>query len=144
MSRLIEPVPVKGSLRAGERDKKKKAQDYGERVAKYVPAEVIAAYLALLPVIIQGTSADTSERTVFLAVIFGMGVLFTPLYLWRFPGEKAVKKFQLVISTVAFLAWSYSIPEGLFDDIGIYNRLAAAIVLAFFTLASGLFAPTKE
>jgi cation transport ATPase len=144
MSRLIEPVPAKGSLRAGERDGKEKAQDYGERVAKYVPAEVIAAYLALLPVIIQGTSADSSERTVFLAVIFCGGVLFTPLYLWRFPGEKAVKRFQLVISTAAFLAWSYSIPEGLFDDIGIYNRVAAALILAFFTLASGLFAPTKE
>jgi hypothetical protein len=144
MSRLIEPVPVKGSLRGGERDKKDKAQDYGERVAKYVPAEVIAAYLALLPVVIQGTSADTSERTIFLAVIFGMGVVFTPLYLWRFPGEKKVKQFQLVISTLAFLAWTYSIPEGLFDDIGVYNRVGAAILLSVFTLASGLFVPTKD
>jgi hypothetical protein len=144
VSRLIEPVPVKGSLRAEQRDKKEKAQSYAERVAKYVPAEVIAAYLALLPVVIQGTSTDSDERTVFLAVIFGVGIIFTPLYLWRFPGESAVKKYQLVISSLAFLAWSYSIPEGLFDDIGIYNRVAAAIILAVFTLASGLFAPTKE
>ncbi len=143
MPRLISPVPGGGRLIAGGHDGKKK-EEYGERVAKYVPAEVIAAYLALLPLVIAGSSAGSSRRTVLLAVILGIGVVFTPLYLWRFPAEKNVKKFQLVISTLAFVVWSYSIPEGLFDDIGIYDQVVAPIALVVFTLASGLFAPTKE
>jgi hypothetical protein len=143
MSRLVKPVPAKGDLKA-DRSKTQKAQDYGERVAKYVPAEVIAAYLALLPVVIQGTTADTTERTVFLAIIFAIGLIFTPAYLWRYPGEKSVKKLQIGVSTAAFVIWAYSIPEGLFDDVDIYNRVAAAILLAVFTLVSGLFTPTKE
>lgn len=143
MSRLIAPRPRGGTLLAGE-SKKEKALNYGERVAKYVPAEVIAAYLTLLPVILDGTDADTGRRTFFLALIFGLGIIFTPLYLWRFPGEKKVKWFQCALSTFAFAVWTYSIEGGLFDDLGIYDRVMAPILLVIFTLASGLIAPTEE
>lgn len=140
MSRLIERVQGRPKLFAegGEG-----AKEYGERIAKYVPSEIIAAYLALLPVVLAGTDADTTKRTVLLAVILAVGLVFTPLYLRRFEGSSKVKKYHLVISTAAFLVWSYSIQGGLFDDVGIYDHVVAAILLTIFTLASGLFAPTE-
>ncbi len=141
MSRLIEPAPAGNKLFAGE-GKGEQAQEYGERVAKYVPAEIIAAYLTLLPLVLSGTDPDTGRRTAYLAIILSIGVIFTPLYLWRFPGTKRIKVFHLIISTLAFVVWAYSIPEGLFGDVGIYDRVGAAILLVVFTLASGLFAPS--
>lgn len=142
MSRLIEPVPRGGRLFAAGATTSEKTNSYLERVAKYVPAETIAAYLTLLPIVVSGTTADTTSRKVWLAVIFTIGVVFTPLYLWRFPGDLKVKWYHLVISTIAFIVWTYSIRGGLFDDLGIYSTVGAAVSLVVFTLASGLFAPT--
>lgn len=141
MGRLIDPIPRGARLFSGG-DKGEKTQEYLERVAKYVPAEVIAAYLALLPVVLSATDPDTTRRTIWLAVIFGLGVVFTPLYLWRFPGASSVKWFHFVVSTTAFVIWVYSIRGGLFDDVGGYDTVGAAVSLAAFTLLSGLLAPT--
>jgi len=118
------------------------ARAYGERVAKYVPAEVIAAYLTALPIVISGTPAHSTRRTVWLGLIFAFGIIFTPLYVWRFPSETEVKVYHYVLSTAAFVIWSYSIRGGFLDDRGLYDAVGAALILIVFTLISGLFAPT--
>jgi len=143
MARLIDPVPREGRLFAGDSNREK-SQEWAERVAKYVPAEVIAAYLALWGIVLSGTEADTDRRTILLGVIFGIGVIFTPLYLWRFPGDLEVKKFHVVLSTLAFVLWCYSIRGGFLDDIGLYDSVVASILLVTFSLASGFAAPTER
>lgn len=144
MSRLIDPVPRDGGrLFAGE-DKKEKGQEFGERVAKYVPAEIIATYLTLLSFVLAGTDADSDRRILFLGIIFLVGLIFTPLYIRSLPGITKVKRYHYFLSTAAFVFWAYSIPGGFFDDLGIYDQVAAAILLAIFTLASGLTAPTEK
>jgi hypothetical protein len=143
VARLIDPRPRGGALFAGT-STGDKAQDYAERVAKYVPAEVIAAYLTLLPIVLAQSDADTARRTNLLALIFFLGVVFTPLYLWRFPGELKVKWFHLVLSTAAFALWTYSIRGGWLEDVGLYDNVVAPILLVAFTLASGLIAPTES
>jgi hypothetical protein len=147
MARLVKPGPTglevfkvsgggKGAASGGK-------AEYAERIAKYVPAEVIAAYLTLLPIVLGGSDPDTHRRTILLAVIFGLGVLFTPAYLWRFRAQGNAKLYHFVISTLAFVIWAYSIPEGLFDDVGAYDKVIAPILLVVFTLVSGLFAPDQ-
>ena len=143
MARSIDPIPRGGKLFAG-RPASENAQEYAERFAKYVPAEVIAAYLTLLPIVVSGTDPDTHRRTLLLGVIFGLGVVFTPLYLWRFPGDRRVKQYHFVLSTTAFVLWSYSIRGGFLEDIGAYDPVLAPILLVTFTLASGLAAPTAR
>jgi hypothetical protein len=143
MARLIDPVPRGGGLLSGEHTREK-AQAYGERVAKYVPAEIIAAYLALLSIILSNTQANTDRRTIWLTVIFGVGTVLTPIYLWRFPGDVIIKRYHLVLSTAAFVIWVYSIRGGMFDDLGLYEPIAAPALLVIFTLVSGLIAPTAR
>lgn len=143
MARLIDPVPRGGKLFAGD-NKGDAARDYAERVAKYVPAEIIAAYLALLPIVVSGTDPDTTRRTMLLGLIFAIGVIFTPLYVWRFPAQTTVKTYHVVLSTLSFVLWSYSIRGGFLEDIGWYDAVLAPILLTVFTLASGLLAPTEE
>lgn len=44
MSRLVKPATRGAKMFSGS-NKGEAAQEYGERVAKYVPGEIIAAYL---------------------------------------------------------------------------------------------------
>ena len=114
---------------------------YAERVAKYVPAEVLAGYVALLRIF-----ADARPHWHIGA--FVACLLLTPLYLWKvgLPGEP--KALHLLISMVAFVVWSYSIggDQGLFgaEVMHIYEPSVAAGGMVFFTLVSGLFAPRPK
>jgi hypothetical protein len=141
MSRLVEGKQPAASAYAG-RSGKQAAADYGERVAKYVPAEIIAAYLALLPIVLGDAADGTTKRTTLLAIVFGACLVLTPLYLSRFVEAGKPKWMHLIVSTVAFVVWAYAI-GGFFTDIGWYDKAAAAILITFFSLVSGLFVPTQ-
>lgn len=142
MSRLVRGKRPGASAFAG-RPRGEAAREYGERVAKYVPAEIIAVYLTLTPVILSGTDDGTTRRTVLLAVVLGVGVVLTPVYLLRFAEEGAPKVLHLVIATIAFVVWAYGI-GGFFTDIGWYDAVVAAVVVGLFSLVSGAFVPTQE
>jgi hypothetical protein len=106
-----------------------------------VPAEVVAAYLALLPIVNAATAAGSHERTLLLAfVLFGCGAI-TPFYLARVADPKKPKRMHMVIGTVGMFVWAYSI-GGWFTAIGAYKAGLAAILVTFFSLLSGLFVPT--
>jgi hypothetical protein len=110
-------------------------------VASYVPAEILAAYLTLLPIVLGQTKSGT-ERTSLLAVIlFGL-VIINVFYLIKIrdPGQQRPWT-QIVVSTVAYLVWTYSITGGFWSVIGIYQSALAAIFMVFFSLISGAFIP---
>lgn len=138
MSRLIEPKSKGAKLLSNEGP----GDGIPQRVAKYVPAEIIAVYLFLLPIVINGTDAGSNKREVLLAVIFVICLIATPFYFWRFRDvTKKVRWYHVVISTFALLVWVYSIPGGFFDAAGAYDSIAAAILMAVFSLISGFIAP---
>lgn len=142
MGRLVDPKPASGRLFASDAPQDA-VKEYLERVARYVPAEIIAAYLTGLPVISGSTDPDTTLRTTLYAVLFVGCLLLTPFY-FRFmarPGQP--KRLQMLVSAIAFCVWAYSL-QGLFEDIGIYQEAVAALALIFFSLISGLVAPTEE
>ena len=70
MARLVTPRPAAGGLFASGAPSDA-VKEYFERVAKYVPAEIIAAYLTALPVITGTTDEDSGLRTGLYAVLFG-------------------------------------------------------------------------
>jgi hypothetical protein len=53
MSRLVQAQPRGAKAFGGDKDHDVK--DYLDRVAKYVPSEILTAYLTLLPVVIGTT-----------------------------------------------------------------------------------------
>lgn len=138
MSRLVEPRSKGAKLFSDEGP----GDGIPQRVAKYVPAEIIAVYLFLLPIVINGTDAGSSKREVLLAVIFAICLIATPLYFWRFRDvSKKVRWYHVVLSTFALVVWVYSIPGGFFDAVGGYDSIAAAIIMAVFSLVSGFAGP---
>jgi len=138
MSRLVPPSQRGAKAFSGNRAKDVK--DYLDRVARYVPAEILAAYLTLLPIVVGTTGDRPNVRIGLLAVIlFGLGLINVP-YLLRAapPGEP--KRKHIIVSTVAYLAWTYSI-GGFWTSLGLYHEAVAAILIVFVSLGSGLVIP---
>lgn len=119
---------------------------YGDRVAKYIPAETLTAYVS-----IQALSGDKAPEPegwwlpVFIALIVA-----TVLYV-RLLGKRSEKPWgmQAVIGVVAFILWSYALhdddkfsPWSVIDKIG-HDSFLAGILLILFTLFAGLIQPKK-
>jgi hypothetical protein len=142
MPRLVDAKPAGANAFSGGADGQNPAQDYLERVAKYVPAEVIAAYLAVVPIITATTDGGTL-RTTLHAIIFAACLILTPLYLSFMAQAGQPKRIHMLIGATAFLVWGYSITGGFFADVHWYQAGIAVVVLIIFSLASGLIAPTQ-
>lgn len=118
------------------------ANEYGERVAKYIPAEVLAAYVAILNLLATMTDpAEATQRRWACAGAFVLGVAGTWLWLRRFPAQAEDLNRHIAVAVVAFIVWAYAFPLGLFAELGWYQPAFAGIALIVFSLASGLIKP---
>lgn len=78
---------------------------YLERIAKLIPAELVAAYIAIAGLV---TAADNPNMWLGLSII-SIAIL-VPLYLYFFQDVRSV--FQLIISEISFWIWAGNIsPE---------------------------------
>jgi hypothetical protein len=143
--RLVKPRSSSSQVAASRTEvaDRDPVKEYLERVAKYVPAEIIAAYLTLLPIVAGTTDEDTTMRTRLYFIILVGSVVLTPLYFRFMANATQPKRLQMLVSTIAFVIWAYSL-GGWFADQDIYHEGVAAILLVFFTLISGLVAPKSE
>lgn len=110
-----------------------RADEYTDRLVKYIPAEVVAAYVAvqgIVQVAADATLARTLHWIAFVALL-----LMTPLYLWRI--QRVEKAGQLVISSAAFLVWVFAI-GGPFDDLIPNARLIGAVAVPLYTLLAAI------
>ena|SRR5713226_5867000 len=149
MSRFVEPqTPATEDERAAA---SATGDDYAARVAKYVPAEIVAAYVAILAVLDPAAPGTDAARTHLLCrVAFLVLWASTPLYLallgrGRRRGGHGAPAVQLVVSSVAFVVWAYAL-RGLscaFPAIA-FDGKTAFVALVLFTLLSGLATPTPR
>jgi hypothetical protein len=115
--------------------------DYASKLLKYIPVEAVAAYLTLDGIL----RSFRDERSVegWFWVAFGVGLVGTPLYLWRL--AKVTKKLQLLISTVAFAVWVFSLGGPFACSFeSWYKPFYGTIVLVIYTfLVSPFVKPEK-
>ncbi|RMF15884.1 MAG: hypothetical protein D6757_03790 [Alphaproteobacteria bacterium] len=109
---------------------------YIDRIAKYVPAEIIGAYLAVEKMMATGPD----DRTLAFATLAAFTVL-TPLYFHSLPGPAACKRLHMLISTLAFLLWSYALPGAAWVSLGLDDPRLAGVLLIVGSLAFGLIKP---
>jgi hypothetical protein len=132
MSRLVATQPGDNSL-----------HDYLERVAKYVPVEIIGAYLVLQSIFTSAT-ADRTPSVEF--VFYGLLVIATALYLLRFGGDVPHRARQAAIGTISFVIWTYGIGGWFWTGLGktvLQPSISGGLVVVW-SLAIGLFKPTDE
>ena len=173
MGRLVQPA-VRGRAfvsggnleDAGEREVTVGGDNYQDRIAKYIPGEVIAGYMALDRTLVPSKEAFAQKANLIresvagadpaiqLAVhnakpllLLAIGLIFTPLYIWnlaRTAESDAPWRMQAVISTLAFLVWAYAIQGSAFIVGPAANSYAgdnASALVILFTLLSGVFGP---
>ncbi len=105
---------------------------YLGKVSRYIPAEIVAAYVAASSIVLGGT--DIPQATLLWIVVAVLGVL-TPLWLLyatEVPGKsKAV--FQAVVGTIAYLLWVFAVSGAVLFP-GWYNPVYGGLLLILFTL----------
>jgi hypothetical protein len=114
------------------------ADNYLERVIKYIPSEIVAAYVALDGIFFEGAERGTAvagaadpaasaaaggatmaapgileafSSAQIGAAIFAICLIFTPIYIWsqsRQGGGTLPWRLQALISTIAFVIWAYA------------------------------------
>jgi hypothetical protein len=122
------------------------ADNYLERITKYVPAEVIAFFIFINAILDQvaktGGKAAVMAGIPVMSVAFGallVATILTPIFVWYVREDGDAWITNAAVSTLAFPFWAYAIGAIGFADYRDGNL--AAILLATFTVVSGLIAP---
>jgi hypothetical protein len=108
---------------------------YFDKVVKYIPADIVAAWVAVTGLV---KSANVPGNTV-LWVCFAVGVLLTAAWTWKqtnVTGQPPATK-QIIVSTIAFGVWVLALGAP-FDALDWYHPLYASLVLIGYTLVVAL------
>lgn len=106
--------------------------DYKTKLAKYIPGEIIAAYVAIDGIVKSATKfSDAAYWIAFLLLL-----VLTPLYIWRVTTEppKKAATAQIIVSTIAFFVWVFAI-GGPFASLSWYVPVYGALLLVIYTTA---------
>jgi hypothetical protein len=147
MTRMIAPRIVGASSALPER--KDGIGEYLERIAKLVPVEIIAAYMAVRGFVPESGELSRIPPWVEIAA-YAVFVLLTPAYLGRFAGPMVRGGLQLVLATISFVVWSYAIGGPFFwsalervTGAEIINSDVAGIVAIIWSLCLVVLAPKR-
>lgn len=134
MSRLYYPKPLTDANLAGGTPQNT-TKEYLEKVAKLVPSEVLALYLALVGWV-PAVKLAISKSWLY-AGCFVICLIFTPLYLSKMADKGKPKRTHLILSTLAFMVWAYSV-SGATVIPNWYDAALAGMATLLFTGISGL------
>lgn len=134
MSRLYYDKPANAASLAGG-SPPNPAKDYLEKVAKLIPSEVLAVYLGLIGWVPAVRFAVS--KTWLYAGVFLLCLVLTPLYLSAMADKNKPKRIHLIVSTIAFPIWAYSVSGGSVIPRA-YDPAVAGMLTLIFTAISGL------
>jgi len=115
--------------------------DYLERVARFIPSEVLAVYVPVVAIL--DLRGDVGRWAVF-----GCALALIPLILWlRSSAEQPLGRERALaiwlIGTIAFVAWAAAIPSGPFqtftEDATRFGGAAVIVVSVLLPLFAAKF-----
>jgi hypothetical protein len=107
---------------------------YRDKLLKLMPSEIVTAYIVIDGVI--PANAKLIGTIVVSLVLLGL----TPVYLLKV--SKVNNVGQIVVSTLSFLVWVYTL-GGPFAALGIHETWIASAILTLWTLIVPLLVPPK-
>lgn len=132
-----------------------RVDSYAARVVKFIPADVVAAWIALTALLPApgpasrpagaGPSAGQTDIPIQVHwIVFAAVLVLTPLWTWRVTREsdRPPAWTQATMATAAFAVWVFA-TGGPFEHYAFYNPAYGGIALILFTLASGLLDPEQ-
>ena len=114
------------------KDPSAKEDSYLAKVVRYIPGEIVAAYLATYNAL--KAAAGIPFTAVLWGVVAVLGVL-TPFWIIYATSDPAKPRptFQACAATFAFIVWVFAIPEGPFSDLSWYNSVYGFLALMLST-----------
>lgn len=102
-----------------------------ERIAKYVPAEILAGFTALYSALIAMALSD-NEKLIGAAILIAVFFATTIAYIIKYTPDNASRKAHLAVTPLAFLAWSYAISSAVLGDyyLPLFAFAAQVVVIA--------------
>lgn len=118
------------------------ADDFWSRLLKYIPIEVIGAYLAATGLVSAASSHRTRE--IILWIIFSVALVMTPVYLRKLGG--VVRTRQLLVSAAAFAVWAFALGGPFAESWSGYEPWmgSIAVILSAFVLGGVTVPPLQQ
>ena len=120
--------------------------NYLERMAKYVPAEVIAFSMVINSILEQAMKTGGKNAvmagfpvTSIAAGALVLALILTPLFCWYVREDGDAWIVNAFVSTLAFPFWAYLMGAVAFADH--HDGNLAVILVLTFTIVSGLISP---
>lgn len=139
-------LALEGVLPPGYGPVAAQGDNYLERIAKYVPAEVIAFSLFINAILDQAVRAGGPSATMagfpvmsIAQIALVAGILLTPLFVWYVREEGDAWVTNAIVSALLFPFWAYAMGAVAFADYRDGNL--AAMLLATVTVVSGFISP---
>jgi hypothetical protein len=116
---------------------------YFDRVIKYVPADIVAAWIAITAAV--KSAADNVPRSSVLWIAFVALIPFAGLWIWRQTLQPGLPPAitQVLVSTGAFVVWVFAL-GGPFESLSWYRPLYGSLLLIFYTLLVGTLIPAED
>ena len=115
---------------------------YFDKVIKFIPADIVGAWIAVTGLI---SSDDGAPQSTLLWITFAVGAVLT--LFWTLKQTSVPKKkpaiTQAGLSTGAFIVWIFAL-GGPFATLSFYRPLYGSLALIFYTLAVGLVTPIED
>ena len=112
----------------------KATDSYFERLLKYIPADIVAGYVALAGILTQN---DNQPMWLTWAV-FGILLTLTPFYVCYIktapPGFAGNKMFHWITSCIAFTAWVFALGGPFAVTFSWYKPYLGSVCLILVTL----------
>lgn len=125
-----------------------KEDTYLEKVIKYIPTEIVAAYTAMRALLLPDKEKVSQEILPYGAdsdfylysIIFIGCLVLTPIYKYFTLKDKnlPIPIYQIVISFFAFAIWVFAFGDFFEINWKGYSHKLASIILIFFTLTTPL------
>ena len=115
--------------------------NYAARIVKYVPADIVAAWLALVALLSPGGTAYRG----LLWALFAVLMLLTPIWTVRVTRQegRGPARIQAAVTTAAFAVWVFATGAP-FAWLDFYDPAYGGVLIILFTLATGLITPTSD
>lgn len=115
---------------------------YFEKLLLYIPADLVAGYLALDGIIKQSIPDVGSINWIYWAVFASM-LLLTPLYIFFKPSDSSVlqctPRFRVITGSIAFVVWVFALGGPFAVTFDWYRPVYGSLLLIITTLTIPVF-----
>lgn len=113
-----------------------------DKIVKYIPSDVMAAWTAAIGIIMTPSSSPTSSDNTVLWIAFAFGTIFTAVWTWfqtKAPDQPPAIR-QIIACTISFVVWAFALPTGPSSVLGLQSKWGSLLLIGW-TLVLGLLKP---